>query len=1149
MYLKQIEIYGFKSFANRVRIDLYPNVNIIVGPNGCGKSNIVDAIKWSIGEMSRKALRMPSMIDVIFSGTTKRQQMNLAEVTLVFDNSEKKINFDFNEIAITRKIYRSEESEYFINRVPCRLKDIKEMFLDTGIGCNGYSIIDQGEIEKILLLNADERREIFEEVAGIAKYRAKREETLRKLEKVEADLFIVENSISLIEQQIKKLEQEVKKAKLHEKYIKELKESEIAYNIKIIKEYSLSIDGLKNEMAPILNEIEQIEGDIKRFSLQLVNKELTLNEKILEEKDYSEKISNTRAEIARVESNIIKNEELLSEISKQLVELNETHEKNLQNYDKYIPILEDKRNKLNDEKRIRENIDNEFKNAEAEFKKIEEEINKLDRMFKEIEAQSLYSHQNEINISGSIAKCESELSHIREELVSLNRERDKLILDLESIKKEISEKTDTLNRIKAQQEDILNTLNEKKKIIDEKKSRFILLEREISKTNMEIVSLQGRLDAMIKDAMSDTYWVGINEILKANIEGVLGILRDIIKFNSQDKYLIEDAFGEFLDSIVVKDRETAFKCIEYLKTQNKGRARFLILENVPQIVIPNEHISTKISYPQEYKNLINHILSRVIFDNSTVISDIFIVGGISEVSTNEPYWGEISDMKSRLELLNDSLTNFDKEYKELKNDIVGLEKEIEDNDLRFNNKNIEFINISNDLKNLDEKRKIIEENISFVDSNISTFTIKEKEVISTIEQYNLEINQLRNISNTKKQELKEITDKKIMLNRELMDKKGVIGAIEYRLLKSKEENQKIEMEIKDLENKIDEINREKENYASKKNELEEKISNLRTNNENLKIKLDELNNDRKEFEIKRNNLSMEIEVIKTDISRINSEIKENNEVLKEYLIKKQDIDLKINTLETKIEDIKKRLFEEYQVNFEDLKDRYNDFDVNQERIEYLKKRIENIGAVNMIAPQEYDLLVKEYNDKKIHIDDLKIAKENLKQAISKINQMTKDNFKETFNKVNEHFKKIYATLFNGGTANLVLTNPDDLLETGIEIMAHPPGKRLVNISQLSGGEKSLTALALLFSFFCANPSPFCVMDEVDAALDEANIERFVRLIKEFSSTTQFIIITHNKRTMEAGDRLYGVTMEELGVSKVISVDLKRAVDMTLEAGV
>ncbi|MCX7641391.1 MAG: chromosome segregation protein SMC [Elusimicrobiales bacterium] len=1147
MYLKYIELYGFKSFANRTKIELYPGINIIVGPNGCGKSNIVDAIKWSIGEMSRKALRMPSMTDVIFAGTSKRQQMNLAEVTLIFDNVERKLPIAFDEVAITRKIYRNEESEYFINRTSCRLKDIREMFLDTGIGSNGYAIIDQGEIEEILLADAIERREVFEEVAGISRYKAKREETLSKLDKVSVDLSIVENSVALIEQQIKKLEQDAKKANLQQKCQQELREIEIAYTIKSITELYAKIDEENHNLEPIIKEISDVNLEISQLESEKSKKDLELLEKSDINNEISDKIVSTKINISQIEGKIISDEELIKEIKSRLDYLTERHAKNSEIKNSIQPKINEIKNELESLYIEQQNIENKSSSVISEYNELEMKIRELDEKIVNIEKQILEYYQNEIYISNNLARLESEMSHIDEDILSASKDREKIYKNLENTLNEIREFENELfklNELKEQaQKELSEILVRKQHLEDEFKN----LESENERLSLDIVSLESRLNTLIKDAQKDSYWTGTQAIIESGIDGIIGVLRNMIKFKGE-KIVLEDIFGESLDSVIVKDRDTAFKCIEYLKQNSKGRARFLSLSNVPQFPPLNSALDDLFEVPDNIKNLLHYLIKDFTINGTTVVSDIWVCGGTDIASSNEPYWAELDEIKSQIETRKATKNSNIQKLYQLESEISTILSNISSIENQINDCDRKIAVVKNNINNIDEKRKNIQENISFIDNEIKISESKkvgiENKIIELkngLEKLRYNLSDYRNTSEGLKKE-------RLELEKLLIDKKELVTLNKhqkdsiYKRIISYEEN------LKSLEKQLSDIISQETEYINSKSDMEFRVKVLDEDIYNLKIKREELLNDMREFEIERSKVETELNNIRNYLAHLSTTIKENNEILREKMEKKNEIDLRVNTYKTRIEDLKNKLEMEYGIFYDVVKDNYKDYEVDPKRVEYLKKKIESIGPVNMAAQMEYEELMKDYEDKMKQINDLKQAREDLKEAISKINQTTKESLKSTFDKVNEHFKKIYSTLFNGGTSNLVFTDPDNILESGIEIMACPPGKKLVNISQLSGGEKSLTAIALLFSFFCVNPSPFCVMDEVDAALDESNVERFVNLLKEFSPTTQFVVITHNKRTMEVADRIYGVTMEEMGVSKIISVDLKKAINMIENVG-
>lgn len=1148
MYLKAIEIYGFKSFANKVRINLNPGVTAIVGPNGCGKSNIVDAIKWCIGEMSWKSLRMPSMMDVIFAGTTKRQPLNLAEVTLIFDNQERKLNFDFSEVAVTRKIYRSEQSEYFINRTECRLKDIREMFLDTGIGSSGgYAIIDQGEVERVLNASPEERREIFEEVAGVSRYKAKREEALKKLEKVEYDLSLLSGNMEIINEQIKKLDSEAKKARLQQKYKEELKEAEIALIVKEINNNKSLIEQEKAALEPINNEISEISSSITAMEAELSTLNISFTEKNEEEKRIYEEISTTKSNITRIEGNLLKNKELIEALSAQIKQLEETENKNKTWQEKIGPEIKQKKEKLNELKNSYDSLKTEYESVINEMKALQEQIFSIDAQLQEYDKKIQQNYQEELDITREIALIESDIVNTKNEILSLERDKGKIVLDINELQEKSKNISEKINFNKTE----FNKLLEKKETkTQEKKSLEIQakeIEDKILNLNLKNSSEKSRLETLLIQAEKDSYWKGVQSVLGSGIPGIIGTLRHLLKFDKEDKTFIEDAFGKFLDSVVVENENTALKCIEHLKYTQQGRCRFIILDKIPIINSENTNafsILNKIKFNDEYSNLVKFLAANITFSSSEVKGDFWITGGIEKVFTSQDYWQDIEILKEEIKNNETELNKLLLEKENIQTQISNIQKELQEIEDEISKGNINIISLENEFKTISENLEIKQKN----------YQIIEKELVSKnkiLEDYReketalkLKLEEIRKNANEFKDLIASLKNQRAELEQKNLSLKEQAGFKNYNISGFQKELERYETEIRNLEQRLTETINETNQIGEKKVELTKKIEELKNSIEKLSTQDIEERNNLKELEIRKTTIADEIEKIKNDIERLNHLLKENKELLDENLQKKQEIDLKINTYSTRIEDLMARLKNDWQTEYESVKDKVENIEVDLERINFLRKRIENMGDVNMTAPQEYEALIAKYNTINSQIEDLNKAKSDLKTAITRINETTIENFKKTFDKVQSYFKQIYSTLFNGGEASLILTNPDNILETGVEIMAHPPGKKLISIFQLSGGEKSLTALALLFSFFCVNPSPFCVMDEVDSALDEANVERFVKLIKEFSSTTQFIIITHNKRTMEIADVMYGITMEELGVSKVISVDLKKAIDMT-----
>lgn len=1146
MYLKSVEIYGFKSFANKVRLELNPGITAIVGPNGCGKSNVVDSIKWSIGEMSRRALRMPSMLDVIFAGTTKRQPLNMAEVTLTFDNQERKLNFDFNEVSVTRKIYRSEESEYFINKTPCRLKDIRDMFLDTGIGSDGYAIISQGEIEAILSSDALGRREFFEEVAGVSKYKAKREESLKKLEKVDADLAVLENSLQIIDEQIKKLDAEAKKARLQQKYREELREAEVALIVKEINSNLAEIDRKKIELTPVNDEISQINSAVTAQEAEHASLNIELTEKTEEEKSLLERISSIKFSLSASEHRIINNQNLIEEKLRQIEDIKKQEAKNAELEVSIIPQLE----KLNQELSLlgssNENLKKEYEEAQAEYQRLENSLRESEINSERYEKDTYSLYEQESKISSLVSSLEASISHYSDEENLLSRDMSELKARKEALDSEIAlekEKYGELNRL----------LNENSASRDEKASRreealskkAIAEEKNLELTG-RLASLKSSLSAALSQAEKDTYWIGANIIMSEPAEGVYGTLRRLIDFPREKTPLVEDALGKFMDSIVVRDEKAARECIERLKFLKKGRARFIILDRVPSVEqkLSFDSLLNSVTASEKVRNLVNFLLSEVSHREDSVSGPFWLCGGAMEINLNENYWGRVDELKNEIAACEKEITENSAARESLSAEISSLEAELSSLAEKISSLKVEKGAMEKSLAMKEEDSLVLAEGVKKLEADIALNAGKKTEAASRIETHKSELANLREKAETVKQAAQETRSRKESLSQEILKAKETV-------INRKNAYEGYLSSRKSLEDSINSLNLRKSQLEGDKNSLIERKASFEKEIETLTSQIAKYQNDAleernnlKEAEIALNSLGEKIIEIRNNLERLSHNIRENKQVINELGEKKQTLELEINTFSTRREDASIKLESDWNVKYEEVSSRYASFEVDMERVMFLRKRIENMGPVNMTAPEEYDALINRYNSMRGQIEDLNKAKADLRSAIQRINETTRENFKKTFDRVQEYFRNIYSVLFNGGEANLILTDPDNLLETGVEIMAHPPGKKLINISQLSGGEKSLTALALLFSFFKVNPSPFCIMDEVDAALDEGNVERFARMIKEFSSETQFLIITHNKRTMEVADIMYGVTMEELGVSKIISVDLKRAVDLT-----
>ncbi len=1154
MYLKALEIYGFKSFANKVKMPLKPGITCIVGPNGCGKSNVVDSIKWCIGEMSWKSLRMPSMMDVIFAGTTKRQAQNMGEVSMTFDNSSRKLPLDFEEVSVTRKIYRSEESEYFINKVQCRLKDIREMFLDTGIGTDGYAIIDQGEVETVLSATAEQRRELFEEAAGVSKYKAKREEAGRKLEKVEADLNRLADSMVLLDEQIKKLDNEAKKARLQAKYKEELTGAEISLLLKegsafVSKsaEAQARLEPVQKELAEIATAITGLEADAAALNLNLTQK--SEEHRLLKETATTVKIDKNQAE-----GRIVSGQEMLAEINRQRGLLETSEKRNAEKLAATEPRIAELRMKLSSDEGGLPALQAEHDQAAEALSAVEAEMRSADAQSEALEKEMNAAYSAEVEISNGIARTGSDLGHFREMLAGLERD----IADINSAAAAIEARVAELKARSAAVGGELAAENAKAAAAGEKAAALAARLDEIDSRQASIREEkawdQSRLEAIQAQGEHDTYWVGINGVLNAGLTGVRGTLRHLLSIRKEDRLAVEDALGRFLDSVVCENAAAADEAINYLKHIGKGRCRFLILDRAPQAAAQDgfaapgtQRVLDKIACDDQYKSLVSGLLSGVYSAGGAVHGPFWVTGGVEEVVSNEPYWEEEGDLKGSIAKLDEENAALETEKASLQPQLEAARAERTAAAEKAAALNVEFHTNETETAGAEGDLRVKKDNLALAQSESGKAAASIQGAEASLAALNARLAEAQAASEAKKAEQAALAGRKDALHQDYARLMEDLGVRKANLENYRQNLEALKGELGRAENDLDVLNDEKSHFAGRREELAGRESRLNEEIAAAQTRLVELMHDLGEKEVLDRQMEDELNELRGNLSRVNANLRDNRDLAAENEKTRYQIETEIATLAARAEESTKRLTDEWNITVEEARAKYSEVETDIERVKFLRKRLESMGNVNMTAPEEYEALTQRYNFMNSQVEDLNRAKADLRNAINKINDTTRENFKATFDKVRVYFKEIYALLFNGGEADLILTMPDNLLETGVEILAHPPGKKLVSISQLSGGEKALTALSLLFSFFRVNPSPFCIMDEADAPLDEANVERFVRLIKEFADTTQFIVITHNKRTMEAADTLFGVTMEELGVSKLIAVDLKRAAGM-VQAG-
>lgn len=977
MYLKEIKASGFKSFADTIDIELTNGISGIVGPNGSGKSNVVDAVRWVLGEQSVKQLRGEgSMSDVIFTGSKSRRAASFASVTLVFDNSDKYLNIEYDEVQIKRTIYKTGENEYFINNTKTRLKDILELFMDTGASKESFNIISQGDVANILSGKAEDRRVIFEEASGVLKYKKRKDEALRKLSKTHDNMARVDDIISELNTNMEPLKKQSEDAKIY------LEKKEKLENV---------------EIALTVNDIEKYNYEYK-YSKEKVS-ELTLSiTKMLSEN------SSEQAKIETIKNNISKLNSELYLKQQELVKVSANAEK------------------LSGEKAMI-----------SERSKYNSEDVKL--------------HDNIISLKEKILKIESQISALNKEIES-EKSNNKIIGE------KLNNTEIKLSEIEKNKENLNSKLNQKLREITAQKHR-----REVLMNSLENNS---SLPYSVKNVLNNPKLTGIH-----------GVLGKLLEFEEKYSEALEVSLMSSVSHIVCDNEEDAKEAVRYLKNNNLGRATFLPISVIKPRSIDSESYETiksmngfvdiasnLVKYDTKYRNIVLSLLGTIVvvdnIDNANLIS---------------------KKLKNRYKVVT------------ITGEVVNIGGSITGGSLKKSSilsERYELENVIKDIDVLDSEIKEIENKINEVDDNYTNLELEKNSIIISVNS-NSEI--LKNKYNV----LDDLTNEKSTLMTELSNNQNIVNNV---------------------------VTNEEEKIL---NEYYKEIE-----------KRDELN-------IEINQIHKKIELENEDLINNESSLKNNNQEYNKAQEELKSHEIKVNRLDVKIDNLLNILTNDYSISYEKAKEKYIleiDSDEARSIVSTLKREIKSLGDVNVGAIEEYDRVKERYEFLNKQKEDLTNAENVLLEIITEMDDIMKDKFSSTFNKIKEAFNETFRKLFNGGKAELKLTDPSNILETGIDIIALPPGKKLQHISLLSGGEKTLTAIALLFSILKVRPVPFCILDEVEAALDEVNVDNFGKYLKEFKGDTQFIIITHKKKTMEYADVLYGITMQESGVSKLVSVKLE-----------
>ena len=1182
MYLKRLELQGFKSFADKTILELMPGITTVIGPNGSGKSNISDAIRWVLGEQSMKSLRGTKSLDIIFAGTQNRKSLGFAEASLVFDNSDGALPIEYTEVTVTRKIYRSGETGYYINKVPCRLKDVLELFMDTGIGKDGYSIIGQGKIDEILSNKSEDRRHIFEEAAGIVKYRTRKQESEKKLEHTKLNLLRINDILAEIEGNLEPLQIQADKAKKYLNLREELKNIEIGLFVYNIEKYKQDLEKVVQDIEIMQSQCNDEEGRLERVKILKEELKSSIDEitETIEnmsnigfesQKQIEQLNSDINVAKTRIANNNENNDRYLKEIEEQNAKIKELKDE-----------IEQKEAKKDNLKQNKEKFEKELNEKQAELDKLTEKLSSKELEIEgykhtvEENTDKKYELQSEINAQNiNYQNFEKRQAQIKQEMQSTISELDGTRLNKEDIAKQFNEIENKKN--KAQ-----NSLNEVAKQREEANQKIKSFESNINILSSEMRIKESRLKFLIEtEKEKEGYIKSVKSLLKdcENIKelgkGMNGVLANIIEVPDDLQTAIEMCLGASLQNIVTETETDAKRLVEHLRKNNLGRASFLPISSVRgkklDKIKGNESgvigiASDLVKYNKKYEQIILNLLGRtVIVDNMdtaikvakqngytfrivTTEGDLInpsgaITGGsVAKKTVNilgrgkeiEKLEKEIKNLKQKIEKLENDKQNYEESIEGILELSANLEKELQEIDITYATEKQKVISINENIEKLEKRLNRLKEEQANLEN-------QKEEAVSTKGDLQVEINKIVE----QNEELSKIITEFAELNK---DDQKYIDDLNFDITNLKISVSSFDESEASIQEIQERINQELENAHTSIENKNTQIEQIKKDNEELEKSIQETLQKIEEVKESVNSSSSKIEELKKEraqksekLSKQEDEITAKFKVIEDLKGQLVKLDVKKTKIEEDINGIINKMWEEYELtpNNAEQYQKPENVALTQRRVNSLRTEIRELGSVNVDSIEEYKNLKDRYDFMSEQRLDLENTMSKLRKVISDMTQIMKEQFKEKFKVINKNFGEVFAELFGGGKAELTLEDEENILECGIEITVQPPGKKLQNMMLLSGGEKAFTAIALLFAILKINPAPFCVLDEIEAALDDVNVFRYADYLKKFTDHTQFLVITHRKGTMEVADSVYGVTMEESGISKLLSMKLKQ----------
>lgn len=1182
MQLKTLKIKGFKSFADPTTIQFGAGVTAVVGPNGSGKSNVIEAIRWVMGEQSAKSLRGGRMNDVIFSGTNERKAMNQAEVTLTLDNSTGFLPIEADEVSISRRLGRDGTSDYFINKQNCRLKDVVELFMDSGLGKESFSIISQGQVESIFNSKPEDRRAIFEEAAGVFKYKVQKQEAEKKLDKAQDNLDRVEDILYELKAQAEPLEEQAKRAEIYLEKREQLVEVDTGLTVMKINRYKEELEAANEDMKQIESGLEQ-----KRIqSEQVQQQQLALKENLKELKAQREVAHSDILEIVQAVERTESDLALLEEKTKHKeVFLNEK-QASIAKEEAQQQVLREKIETVQAQKRY----------AQSEADKITKQLHQAkerltylkdgaDDRIEELRYEYVDLMQEKATLNNDVKTLESSVEKVTRQVQKNKNEHQEAVKELTSTEEKLARKEAELAEIQVELDELLQEFKQLKASITQKEAVLAEQAGAIEKNQRELEQVKAKRESLAQ--MTEHYagyFAGVKAVMKnrRQLSGVVGTVADLIQIPEQYLTAIDTSLGSSSQFIVVEQEKDGREAINFLKRAQSGRATFLPLTTIkPRHINHNALQSAEavagfvgvgsdlINYEQQVSQIIENLLGNTLIaedlksankiakavnyryrvvslDGNMMNAGGSMTGGGSKSNNSHIFTQkkELEDLRERQNVLEEKLADKTSGDQSLKQEHQKLNEKAEKIKEIGEQKRYKEQDVAKDVK-------LLQDTTDRLRKQVKVLNYEQTELLAEAEMLK------KSLTETKQQQI-VISEQVESVNEELTALKSAQDDSEQI-----QETLLADMEI--LREQLSRYNEEiasttatlknfRQQLASSQEEeeaLKEAIQRFETGEEllsenHLQTQLQQQLAQKEEKQAQEKDLKQAISAYETNSDDLQTELDNLQGAVDKLVSQKNQIDVKLSRLDVNIDHQLAHLAEEYQVSYEDARlhpELELSFDQASARVKQLKQAIAALGHVNIDAIEEYQQLAERLEFLGGQQQDLLDAKAQLRQTMERMDQEVKIRFKEMFDQIKEQFSYVFPKLFKGGRAQLELTDPDNLLETGVEIIAQPPGKQLTSLSLLSGGERALTAISLLFAIIHVNPIPFCILDEAEAALDESNVYRFGKYLQSFETDTQFIVITHRKGTMEQADSLYGITMQERGVSKLVSIQLEEALDL------